>query len=226
MARASIVAECGRFFRNGLGLTLVAISFTLTASPALAGYLFETAQMGTGGQSSGNSVISVQYLGARFHLPQAAEVSAVGGHIFSDTEGTLFVAIAPLVSLAGFPLGEPSNFTPLAVTTFVAPPVFASADVSIPLSVELPAGDYAIIFGSGRFGATASGAMPTNNSPLDLTGLFFTDALDSWRVPLNQAMRFTVSGVLVPEPSGMALATIGLAGVLGLVRRKWRGMQA
>jgi len=68
------------------------------------------------------------------------------------------------VELSGpVPAGSPfTGGEVLASTVFT--PGLASSDVSVPLSVTLPPGDYAIIFGSGLLGATAGiGAMAQNN---------------------------------------------------------------
>lgn len=105
-----------------------------------------------------------QFLGWRFQLDSTLKITDVGGYLVSNNSSPtnsdqIFVAIVSLISPTALPQGSP--FLPgevIAKTTFI-PPSFLSpilGDVTAPLSVTLNPGSYALIFGSGLFGATGS----------------------------------------------------------------------
>src|SRR5262245_12118734 len=70
--------------------------------------------------------------------------------------------LSPSPDPTALPSGAPFDSTLVASTTFNAG--FPSTDLLTPLSVTLPPGDYALIFGSGLFGAVAEGFMTVNNT--------------------------------------------------------------
>jgi len=171
-----------------------------SVSEVFADIIYESATLGpTGIDFPGNSINSGQYLGSRFSITQQVEVSEIGGHLRTQT-GNIFGAI---VELSG-PL--PSSF-PLSAGEVVASTVISapglSSDVSVPLSVTLMPGDYAIIFGSGQFGATGFGLMTFNNvnTPEGVGSYFFSQA-GNWLNGGFDNTRFTVNGVIaIPSPT-------------------------
>ena len=205
---------------------LVAI-LGLGGLPVSATTLYQSATMGTSGQTSGALVSANQFLGAAFTLTNAAQITAVGGHISRDgdiADGSLFAAI---VSLSGsLPTGAPFDSSLITETTFTAP--VTSEDIVVPLSVTLSPGTYALVFGSGLFGATGSGAMTTNNTDLPGATYFFCDGVDhnvwcpgSATCPPGNISntRFTVYGELVPEPGSFGLMAIGVLTLLAVKAR-------
>ena len=62
----------------------------------------------------------------------------------------------------GFPSASPASFVPLAETAFGLS--FFTADVSVPLAVTIPAGDYALIFGPEPFQCDCRASLPTTNN--------------------------------------------------------------
>jgi len=125
--------------------------------------IHESATMGSFGQSSGWVFDSSSIIGSRFHLDQEVDVLTIGGHLLEHTSGTVFGVIISLSGPTAFPTGSP--FDPgevIGSVVFTLPD--ASMDFRIPLSATLPVGDYALLFGAGQFGASASsvGLMPSD----------------------------------------------------------------
>lgn len=164
-----------------LSITTAAIALIILGSMTPVGgkpkaYIInlESALLGATGQDSGFaidpgagdfSVRQPSYLGWRFQLNCPVQITGVGGHLDSSGSGKIFGVIISLSSPDALPRGMP--FLPeevLASTTLN--PGSPSSDFTTSLPVELAPGNYALIFGSGLFGADGSGLMPNNNSDL------------------------------------------------------------
>jgi hypothetical protein len=176
--------------------------------------------MGTPNYFGGLSIYQDQFLGARFELSSGATIDGVGGHMFRTGIGNLelFGALVALTSLDDVP-DSVNLSTPdvLAFTTF-EPPV-QSNDVIAPIGpIDVPAGYYAVVFGSGLFGATGTGGAPDNNAPNDATALYNLkyQAGFGWDRIGNRGVRFTAYGT-IPEPSAMMSM---LAGGVAIVMRR------
>jgi hypothetical protein len=175
-----------------------------------------------------------QYIGCRFHLDQPVLVDHIGGGIgdagFLDP--TIFGAIAQLSSAAGFPDGHPSDFQPVAATTFktLAVPGGGVGDELFPLGVILQPGDYALIFGSGRFGTAIFPALPAAGIQRGYTptpqssffiGRFVTINNNFWDTDSDlHNFRFLVMGTAIPEPTTATLAVLSLLAIAVPRRRK------
>ena len=203
--------------------TLVIAQFG-SAGKLHASVLYESGNFtGTVTGAGGQSVNSAQFLGWRFTLPVASTITEFGATLYLDGgSGTLFGAIAEVDSLADFP-DTPNTFAAL-VSAVLSPPVgyVAGSLTSASVSVVLPSGTYALIFGGGRFGA---GATPTGGianigsspSPANVMLLGQTGT-DTWG-HFHNGNYYYVRAEPVPEPSGAALLLIGLA-ACGVFRRK------
>jgi hypothetical protein len=163
-----------------------------------------------------------QFIGVRFHTVEWIAVDHIGGNLFAPEgslgDRSLFGAIVSLSGPAALPSGDPTSFVPLAHVTFV--PTVESGDIRIPLSATLAPGDYALIFGSGLFGASGYGIMPNNNS--DNPGVsYFTGfpypggSGGYWQQNAGISdVRFVVMAIVVPEPSVISLLGSVVAGVI------------
>ena len=205
---------------------LVGLAFLCIAGTANAIVIYESATLGTTGLTGGFIVGPNQYLGSRFTLSDTFEITSVGGHLAlagggSGSSG--FVAIIELGSLI------PGGFQ-FTGTTVLATALFDFDSLSIleviPVSLILGPGDYALVFGSGLFGATAVGVMPTSGQTgasdlVDGVGSYFfwNGITSNWQNGGFNAVRFEVSGKAVPEPASLSLFLVGLAG-LGFLRRR------
>jgi hypothetical protein len=214
-------------YRTSIGAASL-LSVVLFTLPAHGEVIFESALLGPTGQTGGALIGTLtpgsdQLLGARFHIDDEVHVVAVGGHLSEHHDpgrGSLFAAIVPLGGSSAFPTGSPIDDTTLAVALFMAS--FFSTDLLVPLSLTLAPGDYALIFGSNRFGATGFGVMPTNNA--DLFGIapyFFWDPPSGeWRNTTSGGLRFVVSGEAIPESSTLSLLVVGTLGLLVCAGRR------
>jgi len=173
----------------------VLLLFPVGVQKIYADILYESATLGTIGQTGGISISTTQFVGSRFSISQTVQVTEIGGHIQSI--GDIFGAIIQLPGPSILPSGSPFDAGEvIAFTTFL--PSSPSSDISVPLSVILPPGDYALVFGSGLFGATGLGGILTNN-PETPEGsgsfFFFSGSSTTWINGGGIAeARFTVNG--------------------------------
>ncbi len=195
--------------------------------------ILETAQpsseLGTGGNALGDT----QFMAARFSVSAPTQITSVGGNIGSGpSRESLFAAIVRLSGPGAVPVpgtwpNAQSAFNPqdiVGTTLFTAFPPEVSRHITIPFSRLLEPGHYALVFGSGMFGATAIGYMPENNpvnpGQASLMGWWDTfqdpetgKILWHWNeMPLYPTtMRFVVQGYVVPEPAAAVLFVMALA---------------
>jgi len=152
-------------------------------------------------------------LGTRFHLDSPAQVQQVGGRMW-PYGGQIFGGIFELASPTAFPSGNPFDAAPIALTVFT-PPQSTDGDFLVPLSATLAPGDYALMFGSGRFGTSGLAIVPYNN--IDVPGSSCIDwngsntGWQDWNTEIFGALRFVVDGAVVPEPGSRTLFAVGAA---------------
>jgi hypothetical protein len=200
-------------------LLAVAISAVLMSANASASTLYESASFVdyTSASADGSNepgayfIDSSTYIIATIHLDSATQISALGGYFSEYSSGTIFGAIVSASSLSSL------SSSALAEVVFTA----TGTDQSVSLSsvLTLAAGDYDIVFGSGLFGATGTGALvtyqSTNGSPTllrsDDSGLTVSELSSS-------DVRITVASV--PEPASYAMLLAGLGLMAGVARRR------
>lgn len=164
--------------KHVLGALSVIVGLSAVFGQAAAGNeraIFESAKLGVAGENEGFTLSANQWLGVRFTTAEPIEVSAIGGHITELVPGSLFVAIFAVES--SLPPSPPNVEDAVFVTTFAGPQ--NSGEVTIPANFHLPAGNWAIVFGSGAAGATGHGAMPGKD--LDIgSPRYFSKEGESW----------------------------------------------
>jgi hypothetical protein len=207
-------------------LLATAMAFVVLASAARAEYILETASY-VGPQSFGYVVGQSQLLGARFSVAETTLVDHVGGNLLQDTPGDLFAAIVSLSDPIGLPSDQWMNDGSVVAHVVFAPPGPDSDDVRIPLSVALAPGHYALVFGSGLFGASGEGVMPFEGQEDTSQASYFAGGDDhgGWVDGGFDSVRFVVTGTSVPEPGTLTLigtALLGWMTVRGLQGRRRR----
>ncbi len=159
------------------------------ATAAIENPVFESAKLGPAGHDRGFTLSADQWLGVRFETQEPTEVSSIGGHVAEMLPGRLFIAVFPVDG--SMPPSPPSIGDAVFVAVFEAPS--RSTEVRIPTDFLLPAGEWAIVFGSGAAGATGHGAMPGQDSDIGAPRYFSKDR-DSWTEGGFGKARFFING--------------------------------
>lgn len=180
--------------------------------------LFESGMLGpTGlaqGEVPGTNVRPGVINGVRFELSEPVKVDEIGGHFVGELGGSFFGAIVQLDSESDFPnSGDLSSSDVLDTADLNFPTL--SAETFGEVDVQLEPGWYAVLFGSGLFDTLGAGVAPRNNPDIgnpDYIG--FQEGIGWHRLGLTGTVpfvdhRFVLKGQVVPEPSTIAICTIG-----------------
>jgi hypothetical protein len=200
-------------------------------SSAFADVLFESGTLGPTGITwgdllaetvGGTNVRTVVFTGVRFELNEPAITAQIGGHFLQrpdenpQGDGSFFGAIIALDGQSDFPnSGDLSTPDVLGSTLLTFPD--PSDEVFGDLSLHLDPGWYALVFGSGLFGATAGGAAIRNNPDIGMPSYiaFQPGSVFGWvNITTFPNHRFVVEGFLIPEPAGLMLMFIALSSPL------------
>jgi len=209
-------------------LLVVAGLFAMTVATINAATIFESGTLGPTGLTfddfggatapSGSGVNPIVFSGVRFELSQPVLTTRVGGHfvIKPNAEDSFFGAIVQLDSVTDFPnSGDLSTTDVLGKTLLTFPE--SSTDVFGDLTLSLNPGWYALIFGSGLFGATGSGGAVLNNPDIGSPSYIgFVPGVSGWievAPPFGpfENYRLVIEGTIVPEPNTLTLGTALLA---------------
>jgi hypothetical protein len=113
----------------------------------------------------GIPVDSSYYSGVNFEISETTRIKRVGGNFITSSSGQVFAAIVKLSSINGAPSPPNLSGTDVIGHTLISLPSggFSIADASAPLDMTLEPGFYGLWFGSGRFGATGTGTLYSQN---------------------------------------------------------------
>jgi PEP-CTERM motif len=212
------------------------LAIAATAAPASANLVLETATY-TGVDTGETVPQDGRFVGAAFTLGGTEQITSVGAQFGGFPSGTIFAAIVPLASQTSLPsfLDTDIAANAIADVVFSVPmqPNGGPIDMSVPLSVTLTAGSYAVVFGSGAFGADGWAGLGEDNNVVGSPNWISTLFDNTWSADSYDGIRITVTAAgagAVPEPSTWAMLILGFAG-LGAAerlraRRRKLGLQA
>lgn len=203
--------------------------------PACAGYLYQSATLGPTGVTTqellnqdvpGLNIFRDLVSGARFFLDRPSHITGVGGHFVTRGEDTpnpyLYAAVVSLDGQDDFP-DSPQLDTDdvLSVALIETPEV--SGDVYGDMSLHVPPGWYAVVYGTNRFGAEGSGMAVRNGVSEDFPFIRLSPSAE-WVVhfPFLDNMRFVVRGIAVPEPTTLVATSVAILALSANVRLRNR----
>jgi hypothetical protein len=194
-----------RSMKRGEVKQFLCLLFVLAATPVYADpIIFQSALLGPTGQTGGGALRPDEFIGARFSISAPVMVTQIGGHMGEDGfEGvnSLFGAILRLSGPEALPTGSPFSPSEVVATTTFFVPSLPTIDFLTPLSTTLAAGDYALVFGSGQFGAaeTANAFMATVDFSLPGSTYFVWHAPPLFPPPQRGSMLMGMGGLLCPH---------------------------
>jgi hypothetical protein len=196
----------------------IAANLAILAAPvsASAKLVLETATY-TGVDTGETIVQDGRFVGAAFTLGGTEQITSIGAQFGGFPSGSIFAAIVPLASQTSLPSFLASDIAANAIADVVfSVPMAVAIDYSVPLNVTLSAGSYAVVFGSGAFGANGFAGLGEENNAVGSTNWMSTLFDNTWSEDSLDGVRITLTAA--PEPSTWAMLIIGFAG-LGAAQR-------
>jgi len=190
-----------RAARRGALLT-VALGAAAAPAPSSALVILETATLGVSGQTTGTVASAGQFIGARFSVAERTEVTSIGAHLGALTLGaSAFGAIVPSGPAPSLPTFLPTEIEAAALTSVVFSLTATAEMKSASTSAILEPGGYAVLFGSGYFGAAgaAFGAAQGVNFPF-ASYMFAVVGAETWLDGGVSGVRMLITGDPAPLP--------------------------
>ena len=194
---------------------------------AQAATIYETASY-TGDDTGEYIVQNGHYMGAAFTLTQTTDITAVGGQFGGYPSGTIYAAIIPLASLDALPAATPGAIAGISLGHTVFAVTSGTHDQAAALPLTLAAGAYAVVFGSGEFGASGWAGFGDLNTPVGQSHMFASVFSSDWSDFDDTGVRIFVEGnaAAIPEPATWAMLIAGFGLVGGAMRRRARFVAA
>lgn len=201
-----------------IGLICGALGLALASTNADAAIVYQSATYT--GQDTGEYILTDNnFMGAVFTLTRTTAITGIGAQFGGFPSGDIFGAIVPVGSPTDVPAGPSTNLAAISLADVVfAVPQATAIDLIEPLKVTLGPGSYAVIFGSGQFGATGFAGLGSLNDPVGSPTLIRSFFSDSWDSFSDTGVRFVVEGAALPEPTIWAMMVVGF-GALGMAMR-------
>jgi hypothetical protein len=208
--------------KQTLRATTLALSVLAAALPLAAhagASVYESASFVDESVSGGDFYIdSSRYLGAVFTVTATESLTAIGGNFTLYGDGnSIFGAIVPVVGGA-----LPGDVASTAVAETLFTP--AGGEQSAAISGVLTPGTYAVVFGSGLFGATGSSGLVSGQAALGAPSFVQYGGDGSLTASAfgDDTLRMTVSATTVPEPASALMIAFGLfaLGMSSRLRRR------
>ncbi len=226
---SAVQSRTHRWVRGILGALVCA----LTANNVAAATIFESGTLGPTGiarndVTSGSNVNASVFVGVRFYLDQPVITTQIGGHFVKNTDAnqSFFGAIVALTDQNDFPDSGNLSTSDVIGTSFLAFPE-PSNEVLGTLERLLNPGWYALVFGSGLFGASGSGVGLNNGADLADPVYIGWQPGSGWFNLSNLSdviefnnFHFLIIGSAVPEPSTFALGLTTLVIAALAMRRR------
>jgi hypothetical protein len=201
-----------------IGMLLVASHTDICVAQPV---VLESAEMGTPGRIGGTAITTAQWVAWRFSIDSPLAVHHIGGHLLAipDQPGDIFAAFVRLSAVDSLPIGAPFNDDEVVATTTFRPN-FPSDEYIAPIETTLVPGSYALVFGTGLYGATGFASLhngpdqpdipPTNLSSFIFWSIPSPGAPNEWRQNLASNMRFIVQADVIQIPGDYNLdGTVG-----------------
>jgi hypothetical protein len=184
-----------RFFAEGQ---------TLPPLPPTPGaFLMETARPAARWSQQNSSVNANFFWGTRFDVTDPTHVYEASSWLSNGSGGPIFAAIVALASPTAnpLPITHPSFASTIVASTLInvgTPSEEYAGDFG---GLKLQPGSYALIFGSGMFGATGTAQIMQVNDQILKPGSLVWGG--SFWANSSTNFRMSLKGIVVPEPAGI-----------------------
>jgi len=185
------------------------VVLALAVAPLRADLIYQSATPGGGPGGTNYLVASSQFLGVRFNVLSPVVTTDIGGVFNGISPGGLFGAVVELSGPGGVPASTDLSSPDVLGAAVITPTGSVTGDKAT-LSLALKPGWYALVYGSGKFGATGVNSAPNTNTDVNSPSYFFYSSGNSgWSEDSFSHTRFFLEGNAVPEPTSLILTSVG-----------------
>jgi hypothetical protein len=185
-------------------------------------FLFQTARPSARWTQSDFFITNSTFWGTRFEVTDPIYAGKAATWLRNGASGSVFAAIIELSGPGASPLhvSHPNFMSTVVASTLINVGSASNEYTGDFGGIELGSGHYALVFGTGLFGATGTANIMSVNDQLiqsgslSWNGSFWTNTSPSYRMALN--------GTIIPEPGTLGLAGIFMLGLVGFGRKRSR----